>query len=97
MASMGGGQLDPEPLVRLVKNSGMLNRTLQSICSSDGLNRNGVKAELQQRIIDSTSRGEPTAESLSPSCSHVFQHNIFAKLISFHFQEFGIMRGAGTS
>jgi hypothetical protein len=67
MASMGGGQLDPEPLVRLVKNSGMLNRTLQSICSSDGLNRNGVKAELQQRIIDSTSRGEPITESLSPA------------------------------
>lgn len=32
----------------------MLNRTLQSICMSEGLNKNGVKAELQQRIIDRT-------------------------------------------
>jgi hypothetical protein len=30
----------------------MLNRTLQAICTNEGLNKNGVKAELQQRIID---------------------------------------------
>lgn len=52
MASTPGGQLDPEPYVRIVKNSGMLNRTLQAICINEGMNKNGVKAELQQRIID---------------------------------------------
>jgi E3 SUMO-protein ligase PIAS1 len=54
MASTPSMPLDPEPYVRLVRNSGMLNRTLQSICTGEGLNKNGVKAELQQRIIDST-------------------------------------------
>lgn len=53
MASTPGVPLDPEPYVRLVRNSGMLNRTLQTICIKEGLNKNGVKAELQQRIIDS--------------------------------------------
>ncbi|PQE08932.1 hypothetical protein CJF32_00002693 [Rutstroemia sp. NJR-2017a WRK4] len=53
MASMGGGGfLDPEPFVRLVKNGGMLNSTLKSICSAEGLKTNGVKAELQNRIIE---------------------------------------------
>jgi hypothetical protein len=52
MASTAGGQLDPEPYVRIVRNAGMLNRTLQAICTNEGLNKNGVKAELQQRIID---------------------------------------------
>ena len=50
----GGGFLDPEPFVRLVKNGGMLNNTLKSICSAEGLKTNGVKAELQNRIIEST-------------------------------------------
>jgi hypothetical protein len=50
----GGGFLDPEPSVRLVKNGGMLNNTLKSICSSEGLKTNGVKAQLQNRIIEST-------------------------------------------
>ncbi len=53
MASMGGGYLDVDPLIRKVKGGGMVNRILQQICGGEGLNKYGVKAELQQRIIDS--------------------------------------------
>ncbi|KAJ8068425.1 hypothetical protein OCU04_003983 [Sclerotinia nivalis] len=53
MASMGGGGfLDPEPYVRKVKNGGMLNSTLKSICSAEDMRTQGVKAELQSRIVD---------------------------------------------
>lgn len=65
MASTAAGSLDAEPLVRVIKHSGMLNRTLQSICSEEGVNKNGVKADLQQRIIDRTfRRGEASSETL---------------------------------
>ena len=53
MASMGGGQLDPEPLIRMVKNAGMVNRTLQEILNAEGQSKTGVKADLQERIISS--------------------------------------------
>ncbi|KAM0311925.1 hypothetical protein ACHAO8_006787 [Botrytis cinerea] len=53
MASMGGGSfLDPEPYVRKVKNGGMLNQTLKNICVAEDMKVNGVKAELQTRIVD---------------------------------------------
>ncbi|KAF7944459.1 hypothetical protein EAE96_010851 [Botrytis aclada] len=53
MASMGGGSfLDPEPYVRKVKNGGMLNQTLKNICLAEDMKVNGVKAELQTRIVD---------------------------------------------
>lgn len=53
MASMGVTQNDVDILVRKIKAGGMLNRTLQAICSNEGLKQTGVKTELQQRIIDS--------------------------------------------
>ncbi|KAH8821519.1 PINIT domain-containing protein [Xylogone sp. PMI_703] len=52
MASMGGGYLDPEPVVRMVKNTGLINRLLSQICQYEGLKSTGVKADLQQRIMD---------------------------------------------
>ncbi|KAE8450116.1 hypothetical protein EG329_006897 [Mollisiaceae sp. DMI_Dod_QoI] len=52
MASMGGGYLDPEPLIRSTKTSGLLNKQLQQICAYEGLSKIGVKAELQNRIIE---------------------------------------------
>ncbi|KAL2067874.1 hypothetical protein VTL71DRAFT_15972 [Oculimacula yallundae] len=52
MASMGGGYLDVEPLVRQVKYGGYVNKLLQNICAGEGLSKLGVKADLQQRIID---------------------------------------------
>lgn len=55
MASMGGGYLDAEPLIRLVKSSGLLNKQLQSICTFEGLPKLGVKADLQSRITESKS------------------------------------------
>ncbi|KAJ5033460.1 uncharacterized protein L3040_008575 [Drepanopeziza brunnea f. sp. 'multigermtubi'] len=51
MASMGGGSLDPEPLIRQVRLGGYVNRLLQSICGVEGISKVGVKAELQNRII----------------------------------------------
>lgn len=53
MASMGGGHLDPEPVLRLVKSTPMLNKILASICKAEGLPSAGVKAELQNRICES--------------------------------------------
>lgn len=50
---MGGGYLDPEPLIRSTKTLGLLNKQLQSICAFEGLSKIGVKAELQNRIIES--------------------------------------------
>jgi E3 SUMO-protein ligase PIAS1 len=54
MASMGGGayHLPWEQVSRTLKSAGMVNRVLQQICVTEGLNKAGVKAELQQRIID---------------------------------------------
>ncbi|RDL35035.1 Uncharacterized protein BP5553_06966 [Venustampulla echinocandica] len=52
MASMGGGYLDPEPLIRTIRDGGLLNKTLQSICHAEGQSKNGVKSELQARIIE---------------------------------------------
>ncbi|KAK2628582.1 hypothetical protein QTJ16_001685 [Diplocarpon rosae] len=51
MASTGRGYLDPDPLIRIVKSGGYVNRLLQNICSGEGLKTFGVKAELQNRII----------------------------------------------
>merc|ERR1712093_964808 len=67
MASMGGGYLDPEPLCRVVKGGGFLNRTLQNICIGEGLSKLGVKAELQQRIIDSTFLPTASPQEATPS------------------------------
>jgi hypothetical protein len=53
MASSGGAQLDPEPLLRLVRSAPMLNKVLTAICKAEGLPSGGVKAELQGRISDS--------------------------------------------
>ncbi|KUJ20160.1 uncharacterized protein LY89DRAFT_612304 [Mollisia scopiformis] len=52
MASMGGGYLDPAPLIRSTKTPTLLNKHLQSICAFEGLSKIGVKAELQNRIIE---------------------------------------------
>lgn len=54
MASMGG-YLDPEPLIRMIKNTGMINKALKQICISEGLSKVGVKAELQNRLVESES------------------------------------------
>ncbi|KAL3425655.1 MIZ/SP-RING zinc finger [Phlyctema vagabunda] len=56
MASMGGGYLDfnPETTIRksLQGTGGMVNKTLQAILVEENLSKNGVKAELQQRLAD---------------------------------------------
>ena len=44
-----------DALVRKVKGHGMLNKVLQQICAAESMPIRGVKAELQQRIIDSRS------------------------------------------
>jgi E3 SUMO-protein ligase PIAS1 len=44
---------DVDATVRKVKGTGMVNRILQQICAGEGLTKYGVKAELQQKIIDS--------------------------------------------
>ena len=49
------GSSEVDQLVRRLKASGMVNRILQSICVAEGINKNGVKADLQARIIESKS------------------------------------------
>ncbi|OBT67241.1 hypothetical protein VE03_02694 [Pseudogymnoascus sp. 23342-1-I1] len=51
MASMGGGNLDPVPLIRILKGPRMLNKYLTAICKSERIPCAGaVKAIMQQRI-----------------------------------------------
>ncbi|POS82731.1 hypothetical protein EPUL_003542, partial [Erysiphe pulchra] len=52
MTSIGTGNLNPEPIARLVKNGRIVNRILASICGQENLSKIGVKAELQNRIIE---------------------------------------------
>lgn len=42
-------------LVKKISSSSFLNKQLQHICSLNGLKTQGVKAELQRRLIDGTS------------------------------------------
>jgi hypothetical protein len=54
MASIGGsGYLDIDPVIRAVTKGGYTNKVLQQICTADRLKTNGVKAELQARIVES--------------------------------------------
>ena len=46
-------QYDVEATIRKVKGTGMVNKILQLICVGEGLTKYGVKADLQQKIIDS--------------------------------------------
>lgn len=47
---------DHRALVKKINNSGQfLNKQLQHICSLNGMRTNGVKAELQKRLIEGTS------------------------------------------
>jgi hypothetical protein len=60
MASMGASPLDYEPvardiLIRQIKNGGYVNKLLQHICQAEGISASGVKAQLQNRIVDSKS------------------------------------------
>ena len=67
MASINAYEL--EATVRKVKGTGMVNKLLQQICVGEGLPKYGVKADLQQKIIDSefVARRYPAASSF-PSC-----------------------------
>lgn len=53
MASIRPDYLNPEPLSRTIRNGGYINKTLVAICAAEGLNKAGVKADLQKRIIES--------------------------------------------
>lgn len=54
MASMGGGPLNVEPVLRLVMSRGMLNKNLQEICKSEGIRHTNLKkADLQHNIEES--------------------------------------------
>ena len=69
MASLGASSpLDYEPLIRTIKDGGLINKTLQVICASEGMNKTGVKAELQNRIIESTSFAAAASQRSFPVC-----------------------------
>lgn len=51
--AMNGGYMDADSLIRYVKDGGHLNKTLSAICAAEGVGKNGVKSELQGRIIES--------------------------------------------
>lgn len=71
MASMGGGHLNAEPVLRLVKGAAMLNKILASICKAEGLPSAGVKAELQSRISESKCKSDDPSAILVLSTSPV--------------------------
>ncbi|KAG9242409.1 PINIT domain-containing protein [Calycina marina] len=57
MSSMGGGPESGVPLdwsasEKRVRGAGYVNKVLQQICENEGVAKKGLKAELQQRIVD---------------------------------------------
>jgi hypothetical protein len=53
---MGGGPLDPEPLLRMLRSPRMLNKYLIAICKEMRVQYAGAtKAVMQQRIADGKS------------------------------------------
>jgi len=80
MASMGGAYLDPEPTARLVKT--YVNKFLQQICVGEGMSKFGVKAELQNRIIDSMSHPSLVQDMSDPDVSdiHCYLIALFLKI-----------------
>jgi hypothetical protein len=80
MASMGGAYLDPEPTARLVKT--YVNKFLQQICVGEGMSKFGVKAELQNRIIDSMSHPSLVQDMSDPELSdiHCYLIHLFFRL-----------------
>ena len=77
-------------LERQVKASGMINRVLVQICANEGLSKSGIKADLQQRIIESELL--PDSLSLVPPSRHHqtiystghFPTTFFWTLLIFH-------------
>lgn len=61
---------DVDATVRKVKGTGMVNRILQQICAGEGLTKYGVKAELQQKIIDSEFGPKLLSRSLAAAQFH---------------------------
>lgn len=92
MASMGATQVEFDLLVARVKNAGLLNKTLQAICSNEGLNKNGIKAELQQRIIDSMLH---LGDDLDWSLARHYSQGFTSQLL--HEQELTLSRSAGLA
>jgi hypothetical protein len=66
---MGGAYIDPEPTARLVKT--YVNKFLQQICVGEGMSKFGVKAELQNRIIDSMSHPSLVQDMSDPEASDI--------------------------
>jgi hypothetical protein len=89
MASMGGAYLDPEPTARLVKT--YVNKFLQQICVGEGMSKFGVKAELQNRIIDSMSHPSLVQDMSDPEAS-----DIHCYLIHLSFKFYISESGFGT-
>jgi hypothetical protein len=96
MASMGGAYLDPEPTARLVKT--YVNKFLQQICVGEGMSKFGVKAELQNRIIDSMSHPSLVQDMSDPEVSdiHCYLIRLFFK-IYISKPGFGTLNGISES
>jgi len=48
-----GGPFDLQGPEKRLRGSGYVNKLLQQICEQEGIPKKGLKAELQQRIVDS--------------------------------------------
>jgi hypothetical protein len=92
---MGGAYLDPEPTARLVKT--YVNKFLQQICVGEGMSKFGVKAELQNRIIDSMSHPSLVQDMSDPEASDIHCYLIHLSF-KFYISEsgFGTLNGIRT-
>lgn len=52
---MSNPALEVDAVIRIVRGRGFMNKHLQAILASDGQKQSGVKADLQDRIIQSKS------------------------------------------
>jgi hypothetical protein len=53
MAAVVGGPPDVEAIVRLARNQRTVVKTLSAVCRAEGLSASGLKAQLQDRIVNS--------------------------------------------
>jgi len=66
-APAAAGNLDYAPLVLQIRAGRYVNRTLQLICGAEGLKQAGVKADLQNRIIESECLPSEVVAASSPA------------------------------
>jgi len=99
---MGGGpgsfgHFDWQGPEKRLRGSGYVNKILQQICENEGIPKKGLKAELQQRIVDS----KYNVVWWGKGCWSLAQHSAFQTLSnslnSLGLQPHNVLRRCATT